>query len=100
VIGVGEERNDIIVLTDEEGAEHEFQVVDYFNVDEKEYAILLPMNDFEEDDEEGEALIFRVEDDEDGDQILVEIEDDDEWERAAAEWEERLAEEDYEEDEE
>ena len=54
---MGEERNDIIVLTDEEGAEHEFQVVDYFNVDEKEYAILLPMNDFEEDDEEGEAPV-------------------------------------------
>ncbi|NLG87371.1 MAG: DUF1292 domain-containing protein [Firmicutes bacterium] len=94
-----EERDDIVVLTDEEGTEHQFEVVDFFNVEEKEYAILLPLEEFDEDDEEGEALIFRVEDDEDGNQILVEIEDDDEWERAAAEWEERLADEEFEEDE-
>ena len=94
-----EERDDIVVLTDEEGTEHQFEVVDFFNVQDKEYAILLPLEEFDEDDEEGEALIFRVEDDEDGSQILVEIEDDDEWERAAAEWEERLAEEEDEEEE-
>lgn len=95
---MSDERDDIIVLTDEEGTEHEFQVVDFFNVEEKEYAILLPLDDFDEDDEEGEALIFRVEDDEDDNQILVEIEDDDEWERVAAEWEERMSEDDTEED--
>ncbi|HKM40038.1 MAG TPA: DUF1292 domain-containing protein [bacterium] len=89
---MNEEHDDIIVLTDEEGIEHEFQVVDYFCVREKEYAILVALNDFEEDDENGEALIFRVEGEEDGDQILVEIEDDDEWEQVAAEWEERLEE--------
>jgi uncharacterized protein YrzB (UPF0473 family) len=97
---VTEERDDIVVLTDEEGTEHQFQVVDFFNVEEKEYAILLPLEEFDVDDEEGEALIFRVEDDDDDNQMLVEIEDDDEWERAAAEWEQRLAEEFDEEDEE
>lgn len=91
-----EERDGVIVLTDEEGTEHEFQVIDFFNVEEKEYAVLVPLDEFDDDDEEGEALIFRVEDDEDGNEILMEIEDDDEWERAASEWEERLAEEDEE----
>ncbi|NMA54671.1 MAG: DUF1292 domain-containing protein [Firmicutes bacterium] len=95
---MSEERDDTVVLTDEEGIEHEFEVVDYFSLDEKEYAILLAIDDFE-DDEDGEVLIFRIEDEEDGDQILVEIEDDEEWERAAAMWEERLTEEDLAEDE-
>lgn len=94
-----EENDDIVVLTDEEGIEHQFQVVDFFNVEDQEYAILLPLDELDSEDEDEEALIFRVEEEDDGNQILVEIEDDDEWERAAAEWEQRLAEEIEEDDE-
>lgn len=95
---MAEERDDVVVLTDEDGNEHEFEVVDYFEVDDKEYAVLLPADD--EQEEEEEALIFRVEEDQDGNEVLVEIEDDDEWERVASAWEEMVADEDEYEDEE
>jgi uncharacterized protein YrzB (UPF0473 family) len=92
-----EERDDIVILTDEDGNEHEFEVVDYFEVDSKEYAILLPLES-EDEEEEEEALIFRVEEDEDGNQVLVEIEDDDEWEKVASAWEAMEGEEEDEEE--
>jgi uncharacterized protein YrzB (UPF0473 family) len=43
------EQDEIITLVDEEGAEHDFTVVDIINVDQSEYAILLPVE--EESDE-------------------------------------------------
>ncbi|MDK2926187.1 MAG: hypothetical protein PWQ41_1961 [Bacillota bacterium] len=97
---MAEERDDVVVLTDEDGNEHEFEVVDYFEVDGKEYAVLLPADE-ETEEEEEEALIFRVEEDQEGNEILVEIEDDDEWERVASAWEEMAADEmEYEDEEE
>ena len=57
--GFAEEEDEIITLTDEEGKEHEFVVVDVIEVSDKEYAILLPIDT--EDDEEAEAVILRLE---------------------------------------
>ncbi|NLY51134.1 MAG: DUF1292 domain-containing protein [Firmicutes bacterium] len=88
---MSEEKDDVVVLTDEEGNDVAFEVVDVFEVDETEYAILLPVD--AEETEEGGALIFRIDEDEDGNEIFTEIEDDDEWERVAAVWEELLLEE-------
>jgi putative Holliday junction resolvase len=87
---VTENREDeLIILTDEEGIEHEFSIIDVIEVDNRQYAILLPAD---EDEEEGEAVIFRIEE-EDGEDVLVDIEDDDEFERVVEVWEELLAEE-------
>lgn len=96
-----EEREDtnILVLTDDEGEEHEFELVDVFEVDDKEYAVLIPIEEGEESDE---AVIMRVDVDENGDQVLVPIEDDDEFEQAVQAYEalcSEEAEEDEEEDE-
>ncbi|MHB1418133.1 MAG: DUF1292 domain-containing protein [Bacillota bacterium] len=85
---------DTLVLTDEDGKEHEFQVVDMLEVEGKEYAILLPM-----DEESGEAIVFKIEMDENGDESLAEIEEDKEWELVVKTWE-QLIEEEEEEDEE
>ncbi len=78
-----EDREDRVVLTDEEGGEHPFRVIDVIEVEGKIYAILLP--DAGDVDEAGveEAVIFRVEEDENGEEVLYDIEDDDEWERVA-----------------
>ena len=70
------EHEDIIVLIDEDGTEHEFTILEYLEIDNQGYAVLLP-----DDDPEGGAVIFRVETDEDGEEILYDIEDDDEFER-------------------
>ncbi len=83
-----EERDEIVVLTDEDDVEHEFTVVDVIEVEGSEYAVLLPMDQEPCEEDEEEAIILRVESDEDGEDVLVEIEDEDEWERVAQAWEE------------
>lgn len=78
-----------ILLKDEEGQEHEFLVVDILEVDDEEYAILLPVVDTS-----GEAIVLKIGKDEEGREILCAIEDEEEWERVAEAWEDLLAEED------
>jgi uncharacterized protein YrzB (UPF0473 family) len=85
------EQEEVITLVDEEGAEHDFTVVDIINVDGSEYAILLPV-----EEENDEAIILKFTHDEEGNELLVDIEDDEEWEKVADAWEEMLAEEEVE----
>lgn len=82
-------RDDVVTLVDEEGIEHEFMVLDIILVNESEYAIMVPANDsmVDDDSEEQEAVIFRI-DDNDGEQMLTVVEDDVEWDAVAAAWEE------------
>jgi len=96
-----DEEMDTVVLTDEDGKEHEFAIVDVIEVEGKDYAILLPMGEEAEDEEaEGDAVILRIDTDENGEDVLVDIEDDDEWEKVAEAWEALVEEEDdFEEDE-
>jgi putative Holliday junction resolvase len=63
-----EAREDIVTLVDEDGKEHEFAVVDIIEVDNKEYALLMPTD--EEGAEDEEVLVLRFEED-----SLVMIED-------------------------
>lgn len=91
----GEERNDLVVLIDEEGNEHDFALVDRFEYDFKEYAILVPVTSLEaealeeEADFEEEAFIFRIDLDE-GEETLTEVDDETEWNEVATVWEERV----------
>lgn len=52
-----EAQEDIVTLVDEEGKNHEFQVVDIIEVDGKDYALLLPAD--AEDPEQEEVLVLR-----------------------------------------
>jgi len=85
------EEGDFVVLTDEDGEEHEFELVDVFDLNGKEYAVLASAEDSDEEDDE--AIVLRVERDGEGQDMLVDIEDDEEWERVAARWDEILEEE-------
>jgi putative Holliday junction resolvase len=80
-----DEAEDIITLIDEEGQPHRFILDQIVEVDEKEYALLLPADPEEvEDDEEGEPmLVLRIVDSEDpeGQPELVMIEDEEEFQR-------------------
>ena len=81
-----EAEEEVIVITDEDGQEHEFTIAQIIRVDEKNYAILLPItDDFHRGDESEEPLILRV-DLEDGEDALVDIEDEEEFVRVAAFW--------------
>jgi len=79
-----------VVLLDEEGAEHEFEVLDIIEVDGSEYAILFPIEEGEE--ESDEAIILKIGTGENGEEILYEIEDDEEWEKVADAYEEMMEE--------
>ena len=80
------EEDEVIVLTDDEGKEHEFNLIDTITVNDKEYAILQPA-------EEEEAIILRFGIDDEGNEVLFDIEEDEEWEKVADAWQE-MAEED------
>lgn len=76
-----EKEDEVIILTDDDGKEHEFNLIETITVDEKEYAILQPVD-------EEEAIILRFGIDDEGNEVLFDIEDDDEWEKVADAWQE------------
>lgn len=82
--------DDLVTLLDEQGNEHDFIIEDIFECQEKRYAVLVPVEQPEQSDEDEnedlEAYIFRIELSE-GEEVLVEVEDEEEWERVASCWE-------------
>ncbi|HHW99397.1 MAG TPA: DUF1292 domain-containing protein [Firmicutes bacterium] len=91
-----EHAEEFVILTDEDGNEYEFEVVDVIEVDGNSYAILYPVD--EESEDEG-YVIMRFALDEEDEEILVDIEDDEEWEKVVSVWEELIEEEGFEDDE-
>ena len=70
----------LIETVDEEGNVINFELFDIIEVDEQEYALLLPAEAEEEDSEEGEIVLMRLT--KDGEDYLFEtIEDDDEFKK-------------------
>ncbi|WDV44122.1 DUF1292 domain-containing protein [Clostridiaceae bacterium M8S5] len=69
------EERQIHTFVDEQGKQHEFEILDVFKVDDKDYAILRPI----EGDDEEEALLLRMELDENKEKVLVVIEDEQEF---------------------
>ena len=85
---------DIITVMDDDGAEHEFEVLDRIETDDdKRYIAIIPAYDEPEEmlDDDGELIILRVEE-KDGDNFLEPIEDEDEFEGISSAFEERLSE--------
>ena len=80
---------DVISLLDEEGKEHEFEIVDALELEDRQYLALVPLYDESQAEEaledSGELVILRVsdEEDEDGEQYLDAIEDEEEYNRVA-----------------
>ena len=69
-----------ITLVDEDGHEHRFNLLNIVEVESSRYAVMIPELQEAEDDQE-EAVIFRIETDAKGEEVLVDIEDDDEFAR-------------------
>lgn len=76
------ENDNLVTLLDENGNETEFEVIATLEVNNNEYAILLPIH---EDGEE--AFIFKLLE-EDGEHILQCVEDDEEFDTVASAYEE------------
>ena len=82
---------DLVTLTDEEGKEYSFEVLDAIETDIGRYLALLPTFDDRQKmlDDSGELVIVKVME-EDGEEYLCEIEDDDEYETVADAFVDRL----------
>ena len=83
----------IVSVMDEEGNEHQFELLDAIETDEGRYVALLPIYSEAEAaiEDDGELVILEVVND-NGDDLLVPIEDDDMFESVAQAFEERLSE--------
>lgn len=71
-----DELDNKIILDDEEGNEVEFEFLDVVELDDKEYVVLLPV----EEAEKGEVVIFRIEGEGD-DESYVSLDNEEEAER-------------------
>ena len=83
---------DLVSVVDEEGNQHQFEILDAIETDEARYVALVPVLDPQaavEDD--GELIVLQVVT-EDGEDLLVPIEDEEEFDEIAAIFEERLEE--------
>ncbi len=78
---MSEERDDVVVLMDEEGQETQFEYLDTVEMGDNEYVVLLPVEDGENTTEVEEVLILRVDQDENGDDVFSSIDDESELNR-------------------
>jgi len=100
---MSEERDDLVVLIDEDGNEVEFEHLDTIEMDENEYVVLLPVDQGSEGEEDvEEVVILRIEHNEDGDDTFASVEDEDELQAVFEEFKLRMEDEYefYEDDEE
>ena len=68
---VFEEEDNIIILTDEDGNDVEFELLDLIKYSDKDYAVLIPANE-----DTDEVIIFEVIDADKEDNTFIEVEND------------------------
>ena len=73
---------DLVVLTTDDGVEHNFYHVATVDYKNEWYVFFQPAEEIPDIDED-EVVIFRLEEDENGEEILSTIDDDDEYDRVA-----------------
>lgn len=76
------DHEEVVILTDEEGNEREFIIVETMPLENQHYAVLVPADGNDED-----GFIMRIEEDENGEEYLIDIEDEEEWNRVVAAYE-------------
>lgn len=82
---------DILTLQDEDGVDHEFEVLDTYEQDDNRYLALVPVEEDALEEDDGELVILKVEGEND-DEFLVAIEDEAEFDKISAIFMERLEE--------
>jgi len=87
-----DEEFSVLVLVDDEGVEHEFELLAEMEIENEKYRVLIPLMEEEEmedlDEFEAEIVILKVVFDEEGNEMLSDIEDEEEWEMVADAWQE------------
>ncbi|MGN0557172.1 MAG: DUF1292 domain-containing protein [Acutalibacteraceae bacterium] len=86
---------DLVSLSDDEGNEYNFEILDSYDEGDTQYVALTPYDSGEENEntvkleDDGSLVIMKIVE-EDGENYFIEIEDDDEYERVANEFVTRL----------
>ena len=68
-----EENDDVMYLTDEEGKDHPFALLDYIEYNDKEYCIIQDLEDEEHNDE---AIVMEVSQDGEENDVFTSVDDD------------------------
>lgn len=91
-----EEDFPILVLVDEDGIEHLFELLAELEIENDKYRVLVPLDEEDEeyDEEDGEVVILKVIVDEEGNELLSDIDDETEWEMVVEAWQELVDSED------
>lgn len=76
-----DEEKNIVLLTDEDGAESEYEYLSTVEMDGKLYAVMMPHDEALEDSDEREVIVLAIVRDDDGSDGFVTLEDEDEMER-------------------
>lgn len=79
-----------VTLTLDDDSEVECRILTIFDMEDRDYIALLPLDEDGEDNEEGEVFIYRYSEDENGDPSLENIEDEEEYEAVADRFDELL----------
>jgi uncharacterized protein YrzB (UPF0473 family) len=84
------EEFEVLILIDDEGQEHSFELIAELEMENSNYVVVAPIDEEMEDeeDEEVEIVILRAIYDEEGNMYLADIEDDEDWEKVADAWQE------------
>ena len=90
---MSEERDDLVILVDENGEESEFEHLDTIDFNGSEYVVLLPVEKEENEDDMEEVVILKIVQDPDGEDSFVTIEDENELESVFEEFKARMEEE-------
>lgn len=86
-----------VTLDMDDGSTVECEILTIFDVADMNYIALLPLDENDEPNEEGEVYIYRYFEDEDGNPSLENIENDEEYEAVADRFDELLDEAEFEE---
>lgn len=86
-----------VTLDMDDGSTVECEILTIFDVTDMNYIALLPLDENDEPNEEGEVYIYRYFEDEDGNPSLENIENDEEYEAVADRFDELLDEAEFEE---
>ncbi|MDD2586721.1 MAG: DUF1292 domain-containing protein [Syntrophomonadaceae bacterium] len=91
-----DEEYPVLILVDEEGVEHQFEVLAEMEIEDNTYRVLVPVfeDDEEVEEEDIEIVILKVVLDKEGNEFLSDIEEDEEWEMVADAWQELVEKED------
>lgn len=87
------EENNILTFYDENENPIELEIVDSFEISGKKYAALATPEDIENENEESEVYIMRIESESSGEDVFVSIDDEDELDRAFDMFKDRCSEE-------